>query len=65
MKNIRTLREDLILAYEQFRAKEIGIEEIKNLANMSGKIISNAKAQLEYNKYAGSKQKIDFFEDGN
>jgi len=64
MKNIRTLREDLILAYEQFRAKEIGIEEIKNLANMSGKIISNAKAQLEYNKYAGSKKKIDFFEDG-
>ena len=58
--NVTKLRQELIVVFEQLRNKEIGIQEAKELSNAVGKIISTAKAQLEYNKYCGSKEPIDF-----
>jgi len=60
IKNITQLRDDMIKAYQQLRDKQIGLAEVKELSNMAGKIVSNAKAQLEYNRYAGSKSEIKF-----
>jgi hypothetical protein len=58
--NITKLRNELIDIFGQLREKKIGISEAKELANVSGKIISSAKTQLEYNKYCGSKSEISF-----
>lgn len=60
--NVTELREQLVDIFNQLRKKEIGQSEAKELANVSGKIISSAKAQLEYNKYCGSKDRIKFLE---
>jgi len=53
--NVTQLRNDLIKVYEQLRKGEIGIQEAKELANVSGKIVSSAKTQMEYNKMTGNK----------
>lgn len=58
--NITELRNDLIQVYGDLRSRKIGISEAKESANVSGKIISSAKVQLEYNKYCGSKNEIEF-----
>jgi hypothetical protein len=58
--NLTELRNDALKVYEQLRNKEIGIQEAKEASNVFGKIISSCKAQLEYNKYTGSKNPIDF-----
>lgn len=60
--NVTELRNNLVEIFNQLRRKEIGQSEAKELANVSGKIISSAKAQLEYNKYCGSKERIKFLE---
>lgn len=56
------LRNDLLDVYAQLRNGEIGQSKAKELANVAGKIISSAKSQLEYNKWAKCDSKIDFFE---
>lgn len=58
--NITELRNDLLRVYEDLREKKIGISEASEAANVAGKIINTAKAQLEYNKWAGSKASIKF-----
>jgi hypothetical protein len=58
--NVTGLRDNLIDVFNKLRAKEIGVSEAKELANVSGKIISSAKTQLEYNRYCGSKEEIKF-----
>jgi len=63
MTNNTTLREDLIAVYNELRSGDIGISEAKELANVSGKVLSSAKSQLEYQKYAGKKEAIKFFEE--
>jgi len=60
--NVTDLRNQLIDTFERLKAKEIGVNEAKELANVSGKIISSAKTQLEYNKYCGTKSKVRFLE---
>jgi len=60
--NVTQLRNQLVSIFTQLRNKEIGVTEAKELANVSGKIISSAKTQLEYNRYCGSKEKIKFLE---
>ena len=62
MKNVKDLRDELIQTFEQLRSGKVGISEAKELANVSGKILSSAKLQLEYNKYAQSKNRIKFLE---
>jgi hypothetical protein len=60
--NITELRNQLVDVFNKLREKEIGVSEAKELANVSGKIISSAKTQLEYNRYCGSKNSIKFLE---
>jgi len=58
--NVKELRDDLIKTYQQLRNGSIGLNEAKQLSNVAGKIMGTAKTQLEYNKYAQSKEKIEF-----
>jgi len=60
--NVTELREQLVDVFNKLRAKEIGVSEAKELANVAGKIVSSAKTQLEYNRYCGSKNSIKFLE---
>ena len=61
--NVVDLREDLISVYERLKNGQIGISEAKEQANVAGKIMSTAKAQMEYNKLTGNnKTKIQFLE---
>jgi hypothetical protein len=60
--NITELRNDLLKVYDELRNKKIGISEAKEAANIVGKVVSSAKAQLEYNKWAGSKAAIEFMQ---
>ena len=64
VNNNTTLRADLQDCYNQLRSGKIGLREAKEIANMAGKIVSSAKAQLDYNITVGKPDKeIDFFED--
>lgn len=61
--NVKKLRDDLLQTYALLRSGEVGISEAKSVANMAGKIMSTAKTQLEYNKFAGdNNKKIQFLE---
>lgn len=60
--NVKELRDDLINIYQELRNGKIGISEAKQLANVSGKVISTAKTQMEYNKMTGNSNKIKFLE---
>lgn len=62
--NNTTLRHDLQDCYNQLRKGKMGLREAKEYANLAGKMISSAKAQLDYNITIGKPDKaIDFFED--
>lgn len=63
VQNNTSLRKDLTEVYNKLRSHEIGIEEAKQVANVAGKVIKSATAQLEYNRYVGNKREIDFFEE--
>lgn len=63
VKNNTTLRQDLTEVYNKLRAGEIGIDEAKTVANLAGKVVKSATAQLEYNKFTGQKRNIGFFEE--
>jgi len=62
MENIKTMRDELINTFKQLQQGEIGLSEAKELANVAGKVFSSAKLQLEYNKYAQSKNPIKFLD---
>lgn len=62
--NNTSLRNDMLDVYNQLREGNIGLRQAREVANMSGKIISSAKAQLEYNQVVGKPDSsIPFFED--
>ena len=64
VSNNTSLRHDLQDCYNQLRRGEIGLREAKEIANMAGKLVASAKAQLDYNQIVGTPdRKIDFFED--
>lgn len=63
VNNNTTLREDLTEVYNKVREGKIGIDEAKTYANLAGKIVKSASAQLEYNKFTGQKRNISFFEE--
>ena len=60
--NVEELRNDLLKVYDQLRTGKLGINEAKQAANISGKVLSSAKSQMEYNKLIQSKERIPFFE---
>jgi hypothetical protein len=62
IKNVKDLRDELIDVYTQLRSGELGIREVKERANVAGKIIASAKIQLEYNMFIKSGSKIEFLE---
>jgi len=64
ISNNTALRHDLQDCYQQLRTGKIGLREAKEIANLAGKIVTSAKAQLDYNITVGKPDKeIDFFED--
>jgi len=62
IENIKDLRDCLLDMYEKLRSGKIGIREARTEANVAGKIISTAKAQLEYNAYMKAEAKIEFLD---
>lgn len=60
--NVEELRGDLLDVYGQLRTGKLGTDEVKQAANVAGKVLSSAKHQLEYNKMTQSKKKIPFLE---
>ena len=62
--NNTTLRNDLMDVYNQLREGNIGLRQAREVANMAGKVVSSAKAQLDYNQTVGKPDAtIPFFED--
>ena len=60
--NIKGLRDNLIETFDKLREGSIGIADAKEQSNVAGKIMSSAKLQMEYNKYAQSKNVIKFLD---
>jgi hypothetical protein len=60
--NMLLLRNELIEVYAALKAGKMGIREVKERANMAGKIMNSCKIQLEYNIYTKSGSKIAFLE---
>jgi hypothetical protein len=61
--NVLDLRNDLLDVYQKMRDGSIDIENAREAANVSGKILSTAKLQLQYNevmKYTD--RKINFLD---
>ena len=48
IKNIRELTADLGRVYAELRAREIETKEASEIANIAGKIINGAKAEMMY-----------------
>ena len=48
MKNVVDLRNELVIIFEQLKAKEISHADAKELNNSAGKIINSVKIELEY-----------------
>ncbi len=62
IKNMVQLRDSLLETYNQLKNGEIGTKEAKETSNLSGKIVSTVKAQMEYYVMTKADGKIDFME---
>lgn len=62
MQTINDLTEDLKKLYQEAREGKIDHKEVKDLANVAGKLLKSAGLKLEYNKYIGDDSTIDFLE---
>ncbi len=62
MKNIKDLRLKLTDIFKDYEDGVIGTNEVREFANLSGKIISSAKVEIDYAKLNKTKKKIDFLE---
>ena len=60
--NIEDLRTDLVDVFQRLKEKRISAKDAKELVNCSGKIILSARVELDYHKFLGDKNKIDFLE---
>ena len=60
--NITDLRIEMLDLFEKVKNNEVDLKTAKEMSNIAGKVIGNAKAQLEYNKFVGTKSKIAFFQ---
>ncbi len=63
MKSATQLRHDLASVFDELRAGAIDTKQASELANLAGKMISSAKAQLEYYELTGQKPVIPFLEE--
>lgn len=62
IKNIKGLRDDLLLVYRQLRTGAITDLHAKTISNVAGKIISSVKTEVFYNNHMEQKKVIDFME---
>ena len=62
MTNVKELRDALIKSFNDLKTGKIKAKDAKELTNISGKILTSAKIELDYNKYTGAVKKIDFLE---
>lgn len=63
MKNATQLRRDLAQVFEELRSGAIDTKHASELANIAGKMIISAKAQIEYYELTGDKPKISFLDE--
>ena len=61
-KNVKTLRDDLLNVYDELRAEKISDSHAKAAAQVSGKILSSARLEWDYDKHQKINKKIDFLE---
>lgn len=61
-ENVKWLRDEMIDSFKQLKSGEMGIQEIKAECTAHSVILKGAKLQLEYNKYAQSKNPIKFLD---
>ena len=60
MKNIKELRDELLISLEKLMEGKLKAKDAKEITNMSGKIIMSAKVELDYNKFLNLKRDINF-----
>lgn len=60
MKNAAALRAELAKVFEELRQGGMETKVASELANIAGKMISSAKAQVEYYALVGDKPNIAF-----
>lgn len=63
MKTATELRDDLARVFDELRAGTIEVKQAAELSNIAGKMISSAKAQVEYYALTGEKPHIVFLQD--
>ena len=64
INNANDLRVQLSAVFEDLRAGKISVDEADSFANLGGKIIGSAVAQVKYNEMRNSSTVIEFLEDG-
>lgn len=62
MKNCDALRDELATVFERLKAGEIKPGEAAEMANIAGKMINSAKAQIEYYALRKEAPRINFLE---
>ena len=62
MNNIKDLTNDLKNVYQEAREGKIEHKQLKELANVAGKILKAAALNLEYNRYQNDNAPIEFLE---
>jgi hypothetical protein len=65
MKNIEELRDSLLESFDDLKSGKLKTKDAKEITNMAGKIILSSKVELDYNKFMGNKNKVDFLEAGS
>jgi hypothetical protein len=63
MKNARELRDELSLVFQQLKSGEIKPQEAAEMANIAGKMINSARAQIEYYSLRKEAPVISFLTD--
>lgn len=63
MKTAKTLRNDLSDVFDELRAGSIKPAIASELANVAGKMISSARAQVAYYAASGAIPRIEFLEE--
>lgn len=65
MKNAKDLRNEMLDTLQQLKSGKIDIAKARAIAQLSGKVFSGMKLQMDYAKLTGTKVRIDFIVDAN
>lgn len=63
MKNCKELRDNLAQVFEDLRSNKIDASKAAELANIAGKMINSAKAQIDYYALTKDAPNIDFLKE--